>query len=375
MPYKFNPLSGQFDYYETGGGSVTGTAPISVSSGNITLTPPADGVAFCAALTYGANVITGGTPSASSTYGGYPASNGCDGNIGTVWSSDGSAMPQWWMYDFGVGNAKVITKMSIYLPVVSTPNIALAGSNDNFATFTILIPTITVALASWVHLTFPNGISYQAVRVIFTGGAYAEIAEVQMFETASWGWVSPIGKIPGTDIAIPFNLTTAGSDFPTFSVTNTNSGAGGRSSFGFVNDTGAMFGAEMTGSGFPTIPSCANFFTTGTVNSLKFVTSGDVGTGGTTPMYFVTGGYACTPAITILAGNPGSVGIGVVSPTAKLHLPAGTATAGTAPQKFTAGTLLAALELGALEFVDDGTNGHLYITRNIAGVLTRSMIL
>ena len=71
----------------------------------------------------------------------------------------------------------------------------------------------------------------------------------------------------------------------------------------------------------------------------------------------------------------GNVGIGLTGPTAVLHLKAGTATASTAPLKFTAGVLLSALELGALEFVDDGTNGHLYITRNLAGVLTRTLIV
>ncbi len=30
--------------------------------------------------------------------------------------------------------------------------------------------------------------------------------------------------------------------------------------------------------------------------------------------------------------------------------------------------------LGALEYVDDGTNGHLYFTRNVAGVPTRTEI-
>lgn len=55
----------------------------------------------------------------------------------------------------------------------------------------------------------------------------------------------------------------------------------------------------------------------------------------------------------------GNVGIGVAAPTGRLHLPAGTATAGTAPLKFTAGTNLTAAEAGAMEW--DGTN--LYITQ------------
>jgi hypothetical protein len=67
----------------------------------------------------------------------------------------------------------------------------------------------------------------------------------------------------------------------------------------------------------------------------------------------------------------GNVGVGQTVPTASVHVRAGTAAAGTAPIKLAPGTLLAALELGALEFVDNGTTGHLYITLNIASVLTR----
>lgn len=71
----------------------------------------------------------------------------------------------------------------------------------------------------------------------------------------------------------------------------------------------------------------------------------------------------------------GNVAIGVVAPTARLHLPAGAAAAGLAPLKLEPGTLLTAPELGAVEFTDDGTNGHLYITLNVAGVLTRVQIV
>ena len=54
----------------------------------------------------------------------------------------------------------------------------------------------------------------------------------------------------------------------------------------------------------------------------------------------------------------GEVGIGTASPTAVLHLIAGTATAGTAPLKFTSGTNLTTAEAGAMEY--DGTS--LYFT-------------
>lgn len=47
------------------------------------------------------------------------------------------------------------------------------------------------------------------------------------------------------------------------------------------------------------------------------------------------------------------VGIGVTTPLAYLHLPAGTATAGYAPLKFTSGTSLTTAEAGAMEFTTD----------------------
>lgn len=49
----------------------------------------------------------------------------------------------------------------------------------------------------------------------------------------------------------------------------------------------------------------------------------------------------------------GIVGIGVASPSAYLHLKAGTATASTAPLKFNSGTLLTTAEAGAVEFNTD----------------------
>lgn len=50
----------------------------------------------------------------------------------------------------------------------------------------------------------------------------------------------------------------------------------------------------------------------------------------------------------------GNIGIGIANPTSSLHIKAGTAAAGTAPLKFTAGTNLSITEGGTLEY--DGTN-------------------
>jgi len=55
--------------------------------------------------------------------------------------------------------------------------------------------------------------------------------------------------------------------------------------------------------------------------------------------------------------SSGNVGIGTTSPTAVLHLKAGTAAASTAPLKFTSGTLNTTAEAGAIEFVTDAFYG------------------
>lgn len=73
----------------------------------------------------------------------------------------------------------------------------------------------------------------------------------------------------------------------------------------------------------------------------------------------IYGIFNSTPANQILSlGGGGRVGINIINPTSSLHLPAGTATASTAPLKFTSGVNLTIPESGAIEF--DGTN--FYIT-------------
>jgi len=61
-----------------------------------------------------------------------------------------------------------------------------------------------------------------------------------------------------------------------------------------------------------------------------------------------------------VAGSSGNVGVGVTTPTAVMHLKAGTASANTAPIKLTSGTNLTTPEAGAMEY--DGTS--LYFTNS-----------
>ena len=84
--------------------------------------------------------------------------------------------------------------------------------------------------------------------------------------------------------------------------------------------------------------------------SLKEVTGGNIEVYGK-----ITGGG--TNGLTI--DGTGNVGINTIVPTAKLHLPAGTATVNTAPIKLTSGTVLGTPEAGAIEF----NNDSLYYTK------------
>jgi hypothetical protein len=69
-------------------------------------------------------------------------------------------------------------------------------------------------------------------------------------------------------------------------------------------------------------------------------------------------GTTTTPALHVNANK--RIGIGTTSQTALLHIAAGTATANTAPLKFTSGTNLTTAEAGAMEY--NGTN--LFFTRS-----------
>ncbi len=84
--------------------------------------------------------------------------------------------------------------------------------------------------------------------------------------------------------------------------------------------------------------------TTGKAWTQMMTTAGDLN--------ILKGSAVGTTLLTL--GNNLNVGIGQTSPTARLHIAAGTASAGTSPLKFTSGTNLTTPEAGAMEY--DGTS-------------------
>ena len=140
-------------------------------------------------------------------------------------------------------------------------------------------------------------------------------------------------------------------------VQNTNAGAAASADLTISNNNGTAstfygnFG--MNSSGWVGTAGTASFNASNVI--YVTATSGDLAIGTTTSnsIRFVIAGGA--DAVTIDTNS--RVGIGVTSPTAALHLEAGTATASTAPLKFDSGTNLTTAEAGAVEY--NGTAGFL----------------
>jgi trimeric autotransporter adhesin len=206
-------------------------------------------------------------------------------------------------------------------------NIVLGSEDSNFDGLTtgsnnIAIGNNTSALTATANNQLDIGNLIFGTGLSGTGSTIAGNVGIGTTSPATTLSVAGNGYLTG-GLGVGVANTTAGtlqiSDTGTGSAFNvTNSSSNGRALFSFTNSSGASFNGEMTGSSFPTVPSQAEFFTTGTVNLLDFGTNGDVSSGGTTPLEFQTGGYNNAPTLYVTAGNPGNVGIGTTSPDALL---------------------------------------------------------
>jgi hypothetical protein len=112
------------------------------------------------------------------------------------------------------------------------------------------------------------------------------------------------------------------------------------------------------------------------VNAIALQTLPEVGSGASMPLLYgmlsafignvttwvgiavVDGGGTATTKYDAIFNGGGRVGIATSTPTARLQIGAGSATANTAPLKFTSGTNLTSVESGSMEY--DGT--HLYFS-------------
>jgi len=142
-------------------------------------------------------------------------------------------------------------------------------------------------------------------------------------------WVKNLGLYAYTNLKVGINKTVPGYPLD-------------------VSGTGVIMRVADSGSGTQTLYYGNSIFSTNTTFSMGSNVAGQA-------LYFNS---PTANQVLTIGGN--SVGIGAIpSPTARLHLPASTTSASSAPIKFNTGTLMTTPEAGAVEW--DGTN--LYVTQ------------
>lgn len=170
-----------------------------------------------------------------------------------------------------------------------------------------------IGVQSWAYIQGGNGATHNK----FSNGYIVAFSGAQVWDGNQNGGNQLIGNIIGT-----------------FSALNSQSGTA-TNAFDF-------YASELNSVGVTTTsPNVTNHYALYAENFTKATNNYGVYINGTQSNYF-----------------GGKVGIGQTSPTALLHLKAGTATAGTSPIKLTSGTLLTTPETGSIEY--NGT--HFYAT-------------
>jgi hypothetical protein len=141
------------------------------------------------------NSLVGGTPTASSFGAGYEPTKAVDGNPSTSWRSI-TGGTQWWQYDLGVGNEKVLSKFTL-TDLLWFENHKIEGSNNGSAWTSLYTGT---ALSNGTHdMVFSNFNSYRYYKLTNYGSASrTEVHEIEGYTYDSFDWQLN-GNIKGDD--------------------------------------------------------------------------------------------------------------------------------------------------------------------------------
>jgi hypothetical protein len=224
-----------------------------------------------------------------------------------------------------LGSEKLQVTGNSILTGTLTVNTLATGSTSDF----ILVNTAGLVKQVNPSTYIPSFVSTPTLQQVTTAGNTT---------TNSIGIsVSPLYKldINGGSTALQLHLSTGGTDDGTYIGSNSTSDAVFSESATY---NGSNWIAKGTSAGFYAIDDGVHAWYSNTG---------------------LTAGNSFTPTERVRITSSGLLGIGTASPTAVLHLKAGTATANTSPLKFTSGTNLTTPEAGAIEW--NGTN--LFITQ------------
>jgi len=141
---------------------------------------------------YGSDILTGGTASASSEYGGtYSVDYACDNNETTRWSTTETACPHWWKYDLGAEVTKIVQKVRIKTYDGQVKDFKLQGSNND-SDWDDLHTGQHADDSNWEDYVFSNSTAYRYYRIYITTSfnllwGTASIFETEMMEVTSDG--------------------------------------------------------------------------------------------------------------------------------------------------------------------------------------------
>lgn len=211
--------------------------------------------------------------------------------------------------------------------------------------------TVVGGTASGNNLTLSSTSNATKGKIIFGTSAYDEVNNSLGIGTTTPNWKLHVAGTVGADnIIAQFGDANKGVNIKTLA-----NGTGLITSWSYApTDPSAIAISAGANFGFNAAPNNFYGMGLGAARNGKYDMWFQTGTANGGGYRWYTGGT--NERMTI--NKDGNVGIGTTTPTALLMLAAGTATAGSAPLKLTAGTNLTTPENGAFEF--DGTN--LYFT-------------
>jgi hypothetical protein len=243
----------------TTGGAATGELAITNSA---TATPIGASLSGTG-LTSTTNLALGATLSASSTDGGFPASNANDGNTSSYWESlDGAGYPQ--TLTANLGQSMALGSVTLDLPPSSawstrTETLSVLGST-NGSSWTTLVGsagyTFNPSTGNTVSFNLPSGTNDQYLELDFsgnTGWTAAQVSEFEIFPgTSSSSGGGSSATLTASPSTLAFGSEAVGGTTAAQSVTIDNTG-----------NAAATISGISAGSGFAETNTCGSSLAAG----------------------------------------------------------------------------------------------------------------